>query len=156
MFVVNLRKCLQIFPKVYVSSDSEWILEIAEAEGAIGILRSEELCSDVPNIPVYQHALQFMDTESIVAVQANSPTLNRNIIGLTKKLMEWGVDEVMTCHKGGVIYGSVWAIRTGKLKNYGDPYKPTPSVLIKDLSVDVHTLEDFDIALAEYKKQNNG
>ncbi len=152
MFVINLRKCLRIFPKVYVSSDSLWILEIAEKEGAIGILRGEELCGDVPNIPVYQHALQFMQTEAIVAVQANSPTINQNIIALSKKLVEWGVDEVMTCHRDRAIYGSVWAIRTGKLNNYGDPYKPSPSVLIKDKSIDIHTEGDFDLALKEYEQ----
>jgi len=90
MFLRNVEKCLRIFDKVYVSSDSPWILELAETYGAIPIQRSSVLCGDTPNIPVYQHALQFMNTEAIVAVQANSPTINQNIIGLAKKLRRVG------------------------------------------------------------------
>ena len=96
MFLVNVEKCLRIFDKVFVSSDSDYVLDQAEMAGAIPIKRGEELCGDVPNIPVYQHALQFMgETDGIVAVQANSPTIDINIIGLGKKLMEWGLNEVM-------------------------------------------------------------
>ena len=60
MFLVNTEKCLDIFDSVYVSSDSKEILKQAQEIGAIPILRSEDLCGDTPNIPVYQHALQYI------------------------------------------------------------------------------------------------
>jgi hypothetical protein len=66
--------------------------------------------------------------------------------------MEYGVDEVMTCHQDLKIYGSIWAISTNRLRNYGDPYKPTPQVLIVDSSTDIHTTENFNEAILQLKQ----
>src|SRR3990167_10339966 len=111
MFLVNVEKCLGIFEKVYVSSDSDEILKQAEDIGAIGIKRGEELCGEVPNIPVYQHAFTFMDNpDFIVAVQANSPTVKEEVICRVKDFMDSGSSEVITVHGGGKLYGSVWAL----------------------------------------------
>jgi len=150
MFLINTRKCLNIFSRVYVSSDDPWILGEAEEIGAIPIKRPKELCGDTPNIPVYQHALQFMNgLNGIVAVQANSPTINSKLIVITKYLMEHGFKEIMTCHKDYSIYGSIWALSYWRLKNYDDPYKPKPEVLIYDPSIDIHTNEDYKKALCQ-------
>ena len=147
MFLVNVKKCLRIFDEIYVSSDSDYILDLATQVGAIGIKRGDELCGDTPNIPVYQHALQFMgDVDAIVAVQANSPTVESNLIILTKSLMERGIEEVMTCDLDYKIYGSIWAISTRKLRNYGDPYSPHPQILLVDKSMDIHTERDYEAA----------
>ncbi len=148
MFLVNTKKCLKIFDEVYVSSDSAWILDQAENVGAIPILRGEDLCGDVPNIPVYRHALKSMNNpDIIVAVQCNSPTIEPNTIALVKKILETGVDEVMTCHPDYAIYGSVWGLHVDKLINYDDPYRAKPSVLVRDMSVDIHTESDYLQAL---------
>lgn len=149
MFLVNLEKCLKIFDEVYVSSDSQWILDQAEANGGIPILRGEDLCGDTPNIPVYQHAVEHMkDVDSIVAVQVNSPTVDLNVIALVKHLVgNLLIDEVMTCHSDRSIYGSVWGLSVGKLKNYGDPYEPSPDVLVRDRSIDIHTEQEYKLAL---------
>ena len=151
MFVVNLRKCLKVFKDVYVSSDSEQILEIARLAGAKTILRGEELCGEIPNIPVYQHALRHMHgVDGIIAVQANSPTIDLEVIKKVKKHMESGIREIMTCHPNGQIYGSVWAISKDKLLNYGDPFKPTPDLWVIDSSTDIHTSQDYELALKSY------
>ena len=149
MFLVNTEKCLKIFDSVYVSSDSKEILDQAQKIGAIPILRSEDLCGDIPNIPVYKHALQYMpkDIIGIVAVQANSPTLDSSVITGAKMLLEEGKDEVMTCHEDRSIYGSVWGISRQRLENYGDPYNPKPDTTIVDRSIDVHTMLDYKRAL---------
>ena len=149
MFLVNTEKCLNIFPSTYVSSDSMDILKTAEKVGAIPILRTERLCGDTPNIPVYQHALQVMpnDIEGIVAVQANSPTINSSIIEKVKMLLEEGKNEVMTCHEDHSIYGSVWGIRRKKLENYVNFYNPQPDIMVIDPSIDIHSELDFQRAL---------
>lgn len=148
--MINVEKCLKIFPNVYVSSDSEEILELAKKAGAKTILREKALCGDTPNIPVYQHALKFMrDIHGIIAVQANSPTLDPSIIMRVKDLISSGVSEVMTCHENRKIYGSVWGLSKNKLQNYIDPYNPNPQVMIIDRSVDIHTKEDYELALKE-------
>jgi CMP-2-keto-3-deoxyoctulosonic acid synthetase len=142
MFVINLRKCLKYFDDVWVSSDSDEILQIAVEEGAIGIKRGEELCGDTPNIPVYRHAMEHMDCDAFIAVQANSPTIDEKIIKLSKDIITLGTQEVMTS-QDGKLYGSVWGMTKERLDNYGDPYKPTPDVLIVDNSLDCHTKEDY-------------
>ncbi len=148
MFLVNTRKCLDIFDRVYVSSDSDEILAQARSLGAIPISRGEDLCGDVPNIPVYKHAIKKMiNVDAIVAVQSNSPTIEKNIITMVKKIMELGAGEVMTCAADYSVYGSVWALRADRLMTYGDPYRPKPDILVVDKSIDIHTESDYVDAL---------
>jgi len=130
MFIWNVEKCLKIFSRVYVSSDDDWILSEAENIGAIPIKRGEELCGDVPNIPVYQHALTFMNgVDGIIAVQANSPTIKSKLIMEAKRYMEIGVQEVLTFHPDGTKYGSIWGLSTKRLKEYEE--KELYSFLVK-------------------------
>lgn len=152
MFLHNVDKCLGIFDKVYVSSDSDEILDWADSRGAIGIKRPVELCGETPNILVYKHAVMYMsDVDAIVAVQANSPTVLPIIIKEVKdSLLKY--DEVMTVHPNGKIYGSVWGLTMKKLysyKNTYDYYNPTPQFVIKDMSIDIHTKNDFLMALSQ-------
>ena len=148
MFLVNVRKCLKIFEKVYVSSDSLEILNKAEKIGANGILRNEDLCGDTPNIPVYQHALKYMTPpRGIVAVQANSPTVTKKTIKECIKRLKRS-KEVITVHVNGRIYGSVWGMRTKRLRNYKDFYKPSAEQFVIDLSTDIHTKKDYKLALS--------
>lgn len=145
MFMVNVRKCLPIFEKVYVSSEDRGILKLAQSVGAIPIMRTAKLCGDTPNIPVYQHAIHFIDGD-IVAVQANSPNIDSKLI-ITAKILIEHYDEVMTCHPDYKIYGSIWAVKKEKLINYRDCYNPKPQILIIDTSIDIHTIENFEEAL---------
>lgn len=164
MFVWNVEKALRIFEKVYVSSNYDFILQEAEKLGAVPIRRPEELCGDVPNIPVYQHAFKYMQNpEIIVAIQANSPTIKESLIRQAKDLMEkYKFDEFLTSHpykEGTTVqnykyYGSIWAIRADRLRNYGDPYTRKPEILLMDDSVDIHTIEDFKKAEKQQKYAN--
>ncbi len=152
MFLHNLDKCLGIFDRVFVSSDSDDILDWADSRGAIAIKRPIELCGDVANIPVYKHAVQFMgDVDAIVAVQANSPTVLPIIIKEIKDAMNY-YDEAMTVHPDGKKYGSVWGISMARLNRYQsvyDFYNPDPQFIIEDHSVDIHTEQDFNNALIQ-------
>lgn len=154
MFLWNVEKCLAIFERVYVSSDSYHILEMATRAGAIAIHRGPELCGDTPDIPVYQHALSKMSNVSgIVAVHANNPTIEQNLIAMAKKLVDIGIQEVMTCHpmthlehyhqQSNRIYGSIRAMTYERLLNYPDPYKPDPDVLLVDTSIEIETPESY-------------
>lgn len=156
MFVWNVEKCLKIFDKVYVSSDSDEILKIAKKAGAIPIKRPKNLCGTTPNIPVYRHALKHFKTDILVAVQANSPTINPAIISTIKKMMETGLwQEIITCHKDLSIYGSVWALTAKRIRKYKykNFYKQTPEVLLLDKSIDIHTKSDFNKAILQARKR---
>lgn len=151
MFLTNVRKCVELFDKVYVSSDSQEILKMARNVGARGIRRPTSLCGNTPNIDVYRHAVkQMKGIQGIVAVQANSPTVSVKTISDIGEMMMMGYNEAMTCHPDRSLYGSVWAMTEERLATYGDPYRPTPEVLIVDESVDIHTKEDLELALKQH------
>lgn len=160
MYLENVNKCLKLFSKVYVSSDDPEILRRAKNAGARPISRGLELCGTVPNIQVYKHALTYMGAvDGIIAVQACSPNIEPNLIMIAKKLMKMGVEEVMTCHEmehgadyhgqHNKVYGSIWGISRNRLEEYGDPYKPNPEVLLVDKSIDIHTQEDYELAMKQ-------
>jgi hypothetical protein len=52
-------------------------------------------------------------------------------------------------HKDKSIYGSIWALSRKQLENYKDPYNPKPDILLTDISVDIHTEDDFKKALCQ-------
>jgi len=156
MFLWNVLKCLAIFSKTFVSSDDMFILNTASKYGAIPIIRPKKLCGETPNISVYQHAYAYMDfPDAIVAVQSNSPTIKPGLIRKIKGLIESNhYREIMTCHEDHTIYGSIWAIKAGKLIFYDDPYSGNPDILLLDNSIDIHNQEDFKLALVQMKNEN--
>jgi len=147
MFVWNLEKCLLVFNEVYVSSDSDVILDKAKQMGAFTIKRPEDLL-EATNIEVYKHAQKIMQTDAFVAVQANSPETGVRLIKYAKDLLHDGHEEIKTCHYDGKDYGSIWGMTTERLKNYKDT---KPSFWIKDFSVDIHTIEDLYKSYEQYK-----
>lgn len=157
MFLENLTKLIKVLGKknVYVSSDDFEIINRAKMLGANTIVRSENLCGDVPDIPVYQHAITFMGkVDGIIAVHANNPTIDINLIEMTKTLLKLEIPEVMTCHpiertekykdQNMKVNGSIRGMSIERLNNYGDPYKPNPEVWIPDNSLEIETKEDYD------------
>lgn len=156
MFLWNVEKCVKLFDKTYVSSNSKKILKLAKQAGAIPIKRPKELCGDTPNIPVYRHAINRMKEKpkAIVAVQANSPTIERSIISTVKNLIgkRNNHKEIMTCHQDRSIYGSVWAMKIGRLREYKDFYNPEPDILVIDESIDIHNKKDFKDAGEQYDR----
>ena len=136
MFLWNVEKCVGIFEKTYVSSDSDEILRLAKQAKAIPLERPKELCGETPNIPVYQYCWSQMGhPDGIIAVQANSPTIDRRLIILAMRALEFGAQEVMTCHLDYTIYGSIWGLTAEKLFMYDTEYEfnhPCPDMLVLD------------------------
>lgn len=160
MFLWNVEKCLKIFDKVFVSSDSQEILDLASTAGAIPILRGEDLCGEVPDVPVFRHAFkQMWDCDGIVAVHANNPLIDEKLIRQVKGIVELGVPEVMTCFpmeheslykkQANKINGSIRGIARERLENYPDYYKPDPEVLVVDNSIEIETIDDVDLCLSQ-------
>jgi len=151
MYIWNLEKCLLVFNRVYISTDSNEIIETAEKMGAQGIMRPPELL-EATNIACYKHAMETMLSDAFVAVQANSPETGIRLIKYAKDLLRLEHEEVKTCHVDGTDYGSIWGMTEGRLKNYPDPHNANPSYWIKDYSVDIHTIEDLYNSFDNYKK----
>jgi len=94
-----------------------------------------------------------MKADAIVAIQANSPTIQIGLMELARIIMEYGCPELMTCHDNYRLYGSIWALTKKVLKNYGDPHRPKPNVLLVDPSIDIHNRLDFIAALEQFKRK---
>lgn len=147
MFLWNIEKGLKVFDEMYITSDLDFILDESKKLGAKPIKRTDPYLMECPNIEYYQYCMRFMDSpDAIVAIQANSPTVDINTIALVKRLLEMGVREIMTCHPSYAIYGSVWGITKERLEHYDDPREPLPDVLVVDPSTDIHTIEDLEYA----------
>ena len=157
MFVWNLLKCLALFNKTYVSSDTSLILDIARKHGAIPIHRPAHLCGDTPSITVFQHAIEHMGSpgkpalyneDIIISVQASAPNVEPSLIQKIKELMETGkFQEVMTCKRINEdnleIHGSVWGLTKKRIENYKNPYEYTAELFLIDNSIDIHNYDDF-------------
>lgn len=145
-----MEKCLAI-GDTYISADDNEVFGIITDWKAIPLKRPERLCGNAPNIEVYKYILKQIDSDIIVAVQANSPTLRQDLIQEVYTLMQSGeYQEIMTCHKDGSIYGSIWALTRERIKKYKDPYNPTPDILIEDRSIDIHDCDDMLLAEKQY------
>lgn len=161
MFLWNLEKCVSIFDEVYVSSDSYSILELASLHGAKAIHRGDDLCGDTPDIEVFKHALTKIDCDAFIAVHANNPTVEKNLIVLCKKGLEMGIPEVMTCHpmttkaeykkQANRVYGSIRGMTRERLENYPEPYHPNPEMLLVDTSLEIETIEDLNLCLLTHQ-----
>jgi len=156
MFLWNLLKMILIFDKVYVSSDYDFILDTTRKYGGLPIKRPRRLCGDIPNISVYQHAVLQMKPvpDTIVAVQANSPTIEKWLIEQAKNIIEqedFPISEFRTVHPDKSSYGSIWALKVNKLFNYKNPYKPKPDSTLIDESIDIHDIKDYQKALCQLK-----
>ncbi len=149
----NIAKAKNFFPAVYFSSESKTLLQIAEKYGAITIERPAELAlDDVPNIPVYVHAFEFMNNpDLVVSLQSNSPTLPEERIKTALKIMEIpSIQELTTVDAKLKVHGSIWALKRQRLLNYGDPFTYKADIFMFDDSVDIHTREDFENAKKQY------
>ncbi len=155
MYVWNLEKCLIVFDEVYVSSDSDKILDKAEEMGAFRIKRPEELL-EATNIDCYKHAQHIMRANAFVAVQANSPEVGIKLIKYAKDVLHLGNEEVKTCHYDKSDYGSIWGMTAERLKNYPDPYNARPEVWIKDFSIDIHDENELYQSYEQYRKYKQG
>lgn len=158
MFIRNVRKCLNLFDHVYVSSESEDVLMLAAEAGAKPIARPKDLCGEVPDIPVYLHAWKHMPPIlGLVTVHADTPLVDPQIIATTRDLIYAGVNEVITGHpitperrykdQHSKIYGSVRGLSVTRLVTYGDPYRPKPDVIIIDPSIEVEDQTSYEKAL---------
>jgi CMP-N-acetylneuraminic acid synthetase len=61
MYIWNTEKGLSLCDRMYVSSDYDYILEGAEAIGAIPIKRTDPKLMSCPNITWYRYCMQFMN-----------------------------------------------------------------------------------------------
>lgn len=151
LLVWSIEACLQSrhIDGVFVSSDDDDILKIAEQSGAGRIERPADLADDAtPKIEAIRHAHQWLqehlqtEPEIIVSVQANSPEIRSTDldrgIDLLKCLDCW---EVFSIDEHDAMNGAIRILRSHCLYN---TFLSAHMAVIRTNYIDVHTREDLE------------
>lgn len=146
-WAIKAAKNSKYIKKVFVSSESEKILDVAKEYGAEIIVRPEFLSGpDIYKMDVIIHAVneikKFRRPSLVLSIQANSPEINSDAIDKSiDHLLKFNLNEVMTVDQDLNQNG---AIRAMKYKTVFDKNLSTYFGIIKTNFTDVHTIEDLE------------
>ncbi len=149
LFKYNLKKMLNLFGKVLLDSDDDYILEEASLLGVVPHKRKTEvLGNEIPSITIFKSILDdFPETDGFLNIQANSPNVPSSIIQRAFDLLCHGYCEHLLSLNTDLSWnGSIWGISRNTLYGIKDPYQIKPDFYIVDDSIDIHTQEEFDLA----------
>ena len=150
LFEWNLKKMLNVFPRVVFDSDCPEMLSAAKNLGAERHERQKRLLGhDIPSLPIFESIIDDIgNIQNIINVQANSPNVSENLMKIAAKIIQYGdINELLTMYTDLTINGSLWGLSQYRIKNYGDYYVHHPDILLLDNSVDIHTRKEFEEAL---------
>jgi CMP-N,N'-diacetyllegionaminic acid synthase len=133
---------------IYVSSDSDEILQVATAFGAHALKRPEQLADDAtPKIVAIRQAAtdaaigQLHKDDIVVVAQANSPQITASQMDAAIQLMlDHNLWEVMSTDSNGVQNAAFRIVRFHALFN---EFLSAHCGFIVANNVDVHTLDDI-------------
>ena len=146
-WAIKAAKESKYIKRVFVSSESKKILDLAKDYGAEIIERPEFLSEpDVYKMDVIIHAVneikKFRRPTLISSIQANSPEISSIAIDKSiDQLLKFNLNEVMSVDENLNQNG---AIRTMKYKTVFDKNLSTYFGIIKTNFTDIHTEEDLD------------
>jgi len=142
-YAINACKRSRLIDKVYVSTESDIIANIAKEYGATVIDRPKELAEDnVRTQDVFEHfASMVKDFDILVAIKANSPNVRaENIDKGIQKLISNNLWEVRSITSDGLDNGAMWILKRDTIFWHG--LSVYFGVIIDD-AVEVHTLADL-------------
>jgi CMP-N-acetylneuraminic acid synthetase len=147
-YTIEACQACAFIDAVYVSSDDEEILTVAEAYGALGLRRPAHLADDqTPKIVAIRQAIEdpligHLEADDIVIIaQANSPTIQSAQLEHGWQMMEahrlW---EVMSADENGVQNAAFRMVRKHALFN---SFLSAHCGFIVANNPDIHTMEDL-------------
>lgn len=142
-YAINTCRSSRLIDKVYVSTESDIVANIAKEYGATVINRPKELAEDnVRTQDVFEHfASVVKDFDILVGVQANSPNVRtENIDSGIRKLLENNLWEVRSVSSDGLENGAIWILKRDTIFWHG--LSVYFGVIVVD-AVDVHTTADL-------------
>lgn len=164
------------FGQPYVSSDSYEILEESEKYGAIGILRSQEMCTDeYPTLPIWKNFIHNYPSEYTILMQCTSPfrnirSLTQGVNAMIQNKIESGFSAIVY---GGFVHtmkngtfercfprvrtqeikskfiiedGSMYVAKSSRLLKESDLFFGNPYILENDILLDIDNHRDLEIA----------
>ncbi|MEY3398204.1 MAG: N-acylneuraminate cytidylyltransferase [Bacteroidota bacterium] len=134
---------------IYVSSDNDEILAVAEKWGAKPLRRPQELADDTtPKVIAIRHAvsdaalLESGEPDIVLIAQANSPQITAEQIDRGFSLMfEYDLWEVMSADQNGVQNA---AFRIVTREALFQPFLSAHCGFVVADNIDVHTIEDIE------------
>lgn len=147
-YTIEACKNSSFIDDIYVSSDDENILAVAQEYGAIPLKRPAELADDkTPKIIAIRQAAQDPivlskgEVDSIIIAQANSPELTTEQVDQGFELMEnHGLWEVMSADDNGVQNAAFRIVKYHALFN---EFLSAHCGFVVANNIDVHTIEDI-------------
>lgn len=144
-YSIKIAKESKLIDKIYVSTDSEEIVEYARKEGINVIERGQDLAGDTPVIEVYHHAISKLDKNItyIVGLQPDHPDRTVNIDEVIKFAIEKKYDDIFTVDCFGKRNGSIRIMNAEALRkkrlhvNIGS---------FMDNCTNIHTIDDLKVA----------
>tara|TARA_B100001057_G_scaffold499682_1_gene611280 strand:+ start:2243 stop:3487 length:1245 start_codon:yes stop_codon:yes gene_type:complete len=146
-WAIQAAKNSKYIKKIFVSSESKKILDIAKEYGVETIERPDFLSEpDVYKMDAIIHAVneikKFRRPTIISSIQANSPEINSKAIDDSiNQLLKFNLNEVMSVDENLNQNG---AIRTMKYKTVFDKNLSTHFGIIKTYFTDIHTAKDLE------------
>lgn len=138
-----------IADKVFVSSESNKILNYSQTKGATPIKRPSSLLGETPIFDVYQHAAQhikkvenLLEMPIIVGLQPDHPDRTVSVDQAVTIFLENELDELFSCDSKGTKNGSFFIISSSAFE--GKKSKKTQ--IIVDDCTNIHTEADLKLA----------
>lgn len=140
---------------IYVSSDDDEILEVAQSYGAIPLKRPAKLADDTtPKIVAIRQAVEDPqvtangEVETIIVPQANSPQITAEQMDRGFELMkDHGLWEVMSADSNGVQNAAFRIVKKSALFN---EFLSAHCGFVIANNADIHTKEDLDKLAANF------
>lgn len=142
-YAINACRKSKHISKVYVSTESDEIADIAREYGAKIATRPKELAEDgVRTQDVFEYFADTVgDFDTLVSVQANSPQItSEKIDEAVEKLMNCNLQEVRSVTSDGIEHGAIWALKRDAIFWHG--LSVYFGIIIDD-SIDIHTMADL-------------
>lgn len=147
-YTIEACKNCAFIDDIYVSSDDQEILDVAQQFGAIPVLRPSELADDhTPKIVAIRQAVQDPIVlekgvpKIVIIPQANSPQITSAQIKLGFDLMtKYNLWEVMSADRNGVQNAAFRIVTYHALFN---TFLSAHCGFVIAENVDVHTIEDL-------------
>ncbi len=153
-YTIKAAKECKVIDEVYVSTDSAQIAQLSKKEGASVIMRTSELCGEIPVTEVYRHALlniKDKDVTYIVGLQPDHPDRTKDLEVIIKYAVEKDLDDLISVDSSGSKNGSIRIMKAQALKesrfsvNLGS---------VMDNATNIHTLKDLKLAEVRLKQKN--
>jgi CMP-N,N'-diacetyllegionaminic acid synthase len=145
---IDACKASSYIDEIYVSSDDDEILNVAEANGCIALRRPVELADDTtPKIVAIRQAFKdpsvsaMGEPDIVIIPQANSPQITSEQINCGFELMfKHNLWEVMSANSNGVQNAAFRIVTKEALFN---EFLSAHCGFVVAENIDVHTLEDL-------------